>query len=226
MKKAILIIGSLVVVGGIVLYMIPWGTVESDIQKTELSVQSNSSDSTSTEGEKVVKGNLNDVPVGKYSASTENKDNMEVLFYVEGLKKTTGKFESFQVDFSINEERLNSELKVVIQAASIFTNNTMRDEHLNGDEFFNTTKYPTIEFSSQSITETDTNYMANGNLFFLGQTKPMELPFKYMGQGQNESQETIYAFEGSFQFNRIDYGMEPDNSVGDVVDVNFYVELK
>jgi polyisoprenoid-binding protein YceI len=149
----------------------------------------------------------------------------ELLFDVEGLKKTKGAFEKFSIDFDITEDYTRSTLVVEIESASINTGNTMRDEHLAEEDFFNVSNYSSINFSSSAIAQTDTGYVANGELTLLESSLPIDVPFKHLGNGKNKSDQSFEAFEGGFVFDRTEYGMEEVSGAGNVVTVTFYCEL-
>jgi polyisoprenoid-binding protein YceI len=46
-------------------------------------------------------------------------------------------------------------VEVIIDAASINTGHTQRDDHLRGPDFFDVTKYPEITFVSKKVTRVD-----------------------------------------------------------------------
>ena len=128
-------------------------------------------------------------------------------------------------DFDIAADYHQSELTVVIQAASINTGNSMRDEHLLEEDFFHAEKYQTILFESKEIIDGDTSYLAMGDLTLMNKTSAIDLPFKPIGNGTNADGEAFEAFEGSFVFDRIEYGMEEVSGAGNIVTINFYCEL-
>ncbi|WP_066758605.1 YceI family protein [Crocinitomix algicola] len=218
LKKIIIIAIILVALVLGVLYFIPWGEYESTIEKSEVT-QQNAQDSTG-----------NTIPTlslvqGHYSVQSGEHAQAEVLFDVDGLKSTKGAFEEFKIDFILPEDFTQGELTVEINAKSINTNNTMRDEHLLDPDFFHTEKFPTITFKADQITEGDTSYMAVGNLQLLDANNPIEVPFNHLGNGTNKNNEEFEAFEGKFTFDRTKYGMEEVSGAGNVVTIHFYCEL-
>jgi polyisoprenoid-binding protein YceI len=220
MKKKLLI-GTLIVVGigaGVIWYAMS-GEYESTLEKSEL------------ESEVTVDSTGTEIPTlsliqGKYYVNSAEGDHAELLFYADGMKKAKGAFEKFTVDFDIAADYHASSLTVTIESASINTGNGMRDEHLAEEDFFNVTKFPTIAFQSTSIADGDTSYVAKGDLTLLNNTKPIDVPFKHLGNGTDSEGFAFEAFEGSFVFDRVDYGMEEISGAGNVVTVNFYCELK
>lgn len=218
LKKIIIIVVVLIVVAVGVFFLIPWGEYESKLEKSQVN-QEVTVDSSGTEVPSL------SLIQGDYSITSGEGVQAELLFDVEGLKKTKGAFEDFSVDLNVAEDYTKSTLNVTIQTASINTGNTMRDEHLAEEDFFNIPNYPQIEFNSSTLTRTDTGYVANGELTLLAETKVLNVPFKHLGNGTNSSGEDFEAFEGNFVFDRTEYGMEEVSGAGNVVTVSFYCEL-
>ncbi|MFT5821576.1 MAG: polyisoprenoid-binding protein YceI [Crocinitomix sp.] len=216
-KKIIIGIIVLVVIGVAVFLLVPWGEYESKLEKSDV------------ETEVAVDSTGNEVPSlsliqGEYSTNIV-ETQAELLFDVDGLKQTKGAFERFVIDFTIGEDYHQSTLSVNIESASLNTGNGMRDEHLVDPDFFDVEKYPSITFLSTSIEDGDTSYVAKGDLTLLSNTKPIDVPFKHLGNGTNKTGQAFEAFEGSFVFDRVEYGMEEVSGAGNVVTVDFYCEL-
>lgn len=219
MLKKIIIGGIILIVIGVAVFLIvPWGEYESNLEKSEI------------QEEIVVDSAGTVVPSlsliqGNYSVASGEGAQAELLFDVDGLKKTKGAFEKFSIDFNIAEDFTQSTLTVNIEAASIKTGNGMRDEHLAEADFFDVKKYPTITFSASTVAQTDTAYVAKGELKLLDATNPIDVPFKHLGKGTNKNGVDFEAFEGNFTFDRTAYGMEEVTGAGNVVTVSFYCEL-
>ena len=94
-----------------------------------------------------------------------------------------GKFDDFNIDLKFDPDNLNeSSIKLSIQAASINTGWEPRDTHLNTQDWFDTSRYPVITFTSSQITRTDEDrYIAKGKLKIRDVEKDVELPFKLLG---------------------------------------------
>lgn len=222
-KKIFIIIGMPIFLGvitAIVIINLDWGTVESEIEKSEL-VEID--DLQYRERSTYV--DLNGMDVGNYSASTLNKDNLELLFNIEGLKKTTGRFNEVFVELNIPENRDLSNLIVKIKTASIFTNNSTRDEALVSDEYFDSSKFPSIEYRSNNIERGDSSLIAHGILNFMGQKNELTVPITILGEGMNQNKIGFTAFEGEFDFDRTKYGMLEEKGIGNIVQITFYCEV-
>ena len=218
MKKIIIAALILGAIGAGVFYYALSGEYESDLIKSDVETEV-TVDSTGIE-----------IPTlsliqGNYHITSGTEAQAELLFFADGMKKAKGAFERFSIDFDIKEDYHQSILKVDIESASINSGNSMRDEHLLEEDFFNVEKFPTISFESTSIADGDTSYVAKGNLTLMNQTKTIDVPFKHLGKGTNTNGEAFEAFEGSFVFDRVEYGMEEVTGAGNVVTINFYCEL-
>src|SRR4051812_47765123 len=86
---------------------------------------------------------------------TINKDHSEVMFQVSYLtvSELTGRFNEFSGYLVLDDKSKPQSLAVKIQTASIDTGNKMRDGHLRGNDFFESSQWPQILFKSESITQ-------------------------------------------------------------------------
>ncbi len=202
-------------------YIYDWGNAKSDVHKTktELSSKTNTS-----KGKKI-----NEIPSeikGIFKSEPVDFKTSEILFTIEGMKKTVGKFKDFEILYTKQEDQLGK-LEVTIKVASIYTANSLRDKHIKGENFFNIATYPEITFNSTSITISDTSYLAKGELNFLGVKSEISIPFNFagLGKGENTTQEERLIFEGKFDFDRVQLGMKEEDDVGNIAHVSFYTEL-
>lgn len=156
---------------------------------------------------------------GEYRSVNTDPPTSEILFETFGATATQGTFKN--IDITANFNGGNSSIKVVIDVASIYTAESMRDDHLKGADFFNVESFASIIFESSVIEAKDNGFIAKGNITFLGNTNALEIPFTYNGSANGK--ENTEVFEGSFDFNPVKYGMESD--AGDKVTVKFYTEL-
>lgn len=117
--------------------------------------------------------------------------------------KTSGVFEKLQADILFDDQHLaTSSIEAVVDAASINTENTMRDNHLRGEDFFDVVKYPKITMKSVSFKhKSGNNYTGVFNVTIKDKTKQVEVPFTYTEQG------SAATFKGSFKINRRDFGV-------------------
>ena len=112
-----------------------------------------------------------------------------------------------------------SSFDVSVDAASVSTDNSMRDDHLRQDAYFDVTKYPRIRFVSTSVVATDKNghYTVTGKLTIKGNTKEISFPFLATPAGDD------FIFKGSFSINRKDFGIGGASTLSNQLTVSLTV---
>lgn len=94
-----------------------------------------------------------------------------------GYEKVLGMFQKGSGSFTYDAERQKlADLRVVIQADSVFTNDDRRDDHLRGPDFLNAYEFPEIVFEGKTAQPTGPSTgRVDGTLTLLGVTRPMSL---------------------------------------------------
>ena len=88
---------------------------------------------------------------------------------LHSFDKTSGKI-------VFDREAKTGSVDIVIDTKSVNTGFPLFNEHIQGEDFFNTAKYPTITFKSTSVKfEGDKPVTVEGNLTVKGVTKPVTL---------------------------------------------------
>ncbi len=100
-----------------------------------------------------------------------------------------------------------SKVSVLINPASISTNNETRDKHLKSPDFFDVEKYPEITFNSTKIEKTADGLVMTGNLTMRGVTKEVSFPFVINGPITDPWGNQRFGTEASLTINRQDYGV-------------------
>lgn len=111
---------------------------------------------------------------------------------------------------------------VSIGAATINTDNDMRDAHLKKDSYFDVDKYPRIRMVSTSITGPDKSghYTFNGKLTIKATTKDVSFPFIVTPLMDD------YIFKGDFSINRKDFGVGGASTISNGLKVSLTVLAK
>ncbi|WP_172838268.1 YceI family protein [Terriglobus roseus] len=92
------------------------------------------------------------------------------------ISKVRGHFAVSGGEVTFDEKDITkSRVNIAIDVKSVDTQNSMRDDDLKSDHFFDTAKYPTGEFTSTSIKKSKDGLVINGNLTVHGVTKPVVL---------------------------------------------------
>ena len=135
----------------------------------------------------------------------------EVQFKIKHLviSTVTGTFKVFSGSVvSKGEDFENSVINFSIDTNSIDTNQADRDGHLKSDDFFATEKYPTINFSSNSLVKvSETEYKLTGDLTIRDVTKSVTLDAELGGIMVDPYGNTKVGFEVNGKINRKDFGL-------------------
>ncbi|SFD84905.1 Polyisoprenoid-binding protein YceI [Chitinophaga sp. CF118] len=94
-----------------------------------------------------------------------------------GIAESEGNFKAFEAKItSAKEDFSDAVIEVTVDVKSISTDNEMRDKHLQGPDFFDAEKYPTLTFKSTSFKKVGAkNYKVTGDLTLHGVTKSVVL---------------------------------------------------
>jgi polyisoprenoid-binding protein YceI len=125
------------------------------------------------------------------------------------VSKTTGRFDKFSGTVSFDKDKpADLKANVVIQTASVNTDNEKRDTHLKSADFFNVEKFPTMTFKSTGAKKTaDDKIQLTGDLTMLGVTKPVTLDVTVGGVMNDPWGGTRSGFSATGKLNRKDFGM-------------------
>lgn len=149
------------------------------------------------------------------------------------ISKVRGAFKTLSGTIGLPESGpIPTSVNVTIDAASIDTGEPQRDAHLKSADFFDIEKYPTLGFTSTSITAVDAeSFDVTGHLDIHGVKAPVTLRVNVAGQGKDPWGNDRIAYEAAFKVNRKDYGLVWNQAldaggvaVGDQVDVTLDLE--
>lgn len=135
----------------------------------------------------------------------------EILFKVKHLmiSNVKGTFKKFEgtlrtegADFS------KSSFEVVLDAASIFTNEENRDNHLRSADFFDVENHKDIHFTGTSFeNQYQQTYVLKGLLTIKGISKEVSLNVEFGGINKDPWGNEKAGFEVSGKINRKDWGL-------------------
>jgi polyisoprenoid-binding protein YceI len=154
----------------------------------------------------------------------------EVSFKIRHmLAKVSGRFTKFSGEIKVDTKDISkSSVAVSIDAASINTDNEMRDGHLKKPDFFDVEKYPVITFKSTSVKEVAKGKLeVTGDFTLRGVTKRITFPITNAGTQPGMKPGTVVAgfVDGALSINRSDYGITYGaGMVGDEVAISLNVE--
>jgi polyisoprenoid-binding protein YceI len=144
-----------------------------------------------------------------------------------------GSFQDFSGKVVVDRARPeSSSVEFTIKAASIFTNEPKRDEHLKSPDFFDAASHPTITFRSTSVKPAGNDvFEVTGDLTMRGVTKQVTLPVTFLGEARDPWGNEKKGFELATTLNRKDFGINWNKTldqggvlVGDEVKVQISVQ--
>src|SRR5688500_17071622 len=99
------------------------------------------------------------------------------------ISTVTGSIKEFNGSVTYDQDSCeNAAIRLTIDGNSVDTNQVQRDQHLRSADFFDTDKYPTIEFESTAFTKNESgDYTLTGNLSMHGITNQTSFDVEYGG---------------------------------------------
>jgi polyisoprenoid-binding protein YceI len=150
------------------------------------------------------------------------------------LMNVRGSFEKFTgvVDFDENDLE-KSKVSVQIEAASLNTLDSRRDDHLRSPDFLDVENYPNLTFKSQRVERTgDKTGKIYGDLTLRGEAHPVVLDAEFLGTAKSPWGATSAGFRAHTKINRRNWGLNWNVAletggwlVGDEINIDIEVEL-
>ncbi|MEY3248537.1 MAG: hypothetical protein RL742_580 [Bacteroidota bacterium] len=133
----------------------------------------------------------------------------EVTFKVKHLMISNVKGEFRKVSAEINgDDFTTASIRATIDAASVFTNEDNRDNHLRGADFFDAENFPELVFEGTAFTKIDEeNYTLTGNLTIKGISNEVRLDVEFGGIGKDPWGNEKAGFSVQGKINRKDWGL-------------------
>jgi len=150
------------------------------------------------------------------------------------ISKVRGWFEKFEGDIALDEQNpVKTSVHVRIDAASINTRETNRDNHLRSADFLDAEKYPWITFEGKRVELLGKlRARLTGDLTIRDVTREVVIDVEHTGSAKSPWGATSYGFNGHTVINRKDWGLEWNQAletggvlVGDEISVDIELEL-
>jgi polyisoprenoid-binding protein YceI len=121
--------------------------------------------------------------------------------------KVRGNFLDFSGAITVGDTLETTKVEASVNAASITTNNEMRDNHLKSADFLEEGKYPTLELKSTKITpKDDNNFEMVTDVTVKGVTKPVTFDLEFLGEGPGMAPGvTVAGFGARAEIDRRDF---------------------
>jgi polyisoprenoid-binding protein YceI len=123
--------------------------------------------------------------------------------------KVRGRFTDFAGTVTIGATPETSSVEATAQAASITTDNEMRDAHLKSPDFLEFETYPTLSFKSTKVTpKGGEKYEMVADLTIKGVTKSVTFDLEYLGTGPSMAPGvSVTGFDARAEIDRRDFGV-------------------
>ncbi len=153
---------------------------------------------------------------GTYTVDAAHAEAGFVARHLIGTK-VRGRFTEFSGTFTVAENPEDSTFEAEAKVASIDTNQSMRDDHLRTNDFFDAENYPTITIKSTGLQRvTDSEWKLFTDLTIRGVTKPVAFDLEYLGEGlAMQEGRTVVAFSATAEIDRRDFGVSFNHSLLD-----------
>jgi polyisoprenoid-binding protein YceI len=144
-----------------------------------------------------------------------------------GISNVQGEFTKISGTVMLDDQDITkSSVSVTIDATSIDTRVSRRDDDLKSEHFLNVAQFPTITFQSTKVAKSGDGLKLTGNLTIRGVTKEVTLdvtgptaPIKAMGGLRRGAAATV-------KINRQDFGVSADpGMVGDDLAIQIDLEM-
>jgi polyisoprenoid-binding protein YceI len=167
-----------------------------------------------------------------------DSEHSNVSFSIRYLVSNTGgDFHVFSGNINFDEERPEEiQIKAIIQANSIDTDNVKRDEHLRSDDFFNVEKHPILSFTSSKAElkkgeDNTTDIMSDvlyvqGEFSMHGVSKMITLPVHFLGKNVHPyKNKEVIGFSAKTVILRSDFGINNWTDKAGVLSDEVNIEL-
>ena len=124
------------------------------------------------------------------------------------VSKVRGNFGEATATITVGEDPLQSTVTATIHTGSVNTGQPDRDNHLRSADFFESDKYPTMEYRSTGIKSWDGNeFVLTGELTIKDVTRSVDLLVEFEGAGRSPYGFDVFGFSATAEIDREDWGL-------------------
>lgn len=155
-----------------------------------------------------------------------SREGSTIKFYVKASIELRGTFDKWDATLTFaSQDVTTGVLHVTVQAASVDTGSSIKNNTLKSADFFNVEQQPLITFVSKRITQTGPNsFQVEGDFTIRGATNPEALTLTVSGKGTGSG-----LIAGTMVFDRKNYGMSsgiPFIKIADHVEVTIRLKAR
>ncbi|MGD0983362.1 MAG: YceI family protein [Acidimicrobiales bacterium] len=154
--------------------------------------------------------NVNSTTLPTTGTFVLDKSHTQIGFVARHLmvSKVRGRFTDYEGTIVVADDPSESSVEVVIQAASIDTNDASRDNHVRTNDFLAVEEFPTLAFRSTKVELSPRGaWKVNGDLTVRGVTRPIVLDVEFEGVIQDPWGNQRLGFTASGEIDRNDFGV-------------------
>lgn len=132
-----------------------------------------------------------------------------------GIATVRGTFEAFDATLTVGDDLASARVSGTIEAASVSTQESQRDEHVRSADFVDVAEFPQITFSADVLRQRDDEeFDIDGELTMHGVTGPISLHAVVQGLETDPWGQERVGLEITGQLSRGDYGMKFNQVLG------------
>jgi polyisoprenoid-binding protein YceI len=124
-----------------------------------------------------------------------------------GIAKVRGTIAISGGTVTVGNDLESSAVTAELDAASVNTGDSARDNHLTSADFWHAEVNPTWTFNSTGIKVDDEDYFVVGDLTINGVTQRIELPTEFTGTAVDPFGNSRVGFESELEISRANYGL-------------------
>lgn len=140
---------------------------------------------------------------------TLDTSHSEVGFTVRhaGISKVRGKFTQVEGALTVGASLAETTVTATIAADSFDSGDANRDGHVRGADFFDVEQFPTLVFTSTSVSGSNEDFELTGELTIRGITKTVTLNGEFNGVAVDPFGATRAGFEAKTVISRKEFGL-------------------
>ncbi len=123
------------------------------------------------------------------------------------IAKVRGAFLQAEGKIVVPEDPRQTEVEVTVDTASVETGVADRDNHLRSADFFDVENYPKMIYRGKGVEITDDGYVLKGELTIRDVTRPVDLPFEFLGGIVDPYGNPRIAVSASTEIDRTDWNL-------------------
>ena len=123
------------------------------------------------------------------------------------VSKVHGRFDAFSGTVVTDENLARTSVRVSIEAASVNTHLSVRDNQVRSADFLDAEHFPNITFASTAVRDEAGRYFVDGDLTIRGTTRPVTLDLTVNGFSPDTFGATRVSFSATTTIDRNDFGV-------------------